>query len=133
VGQVRVVGVTVERELQDARSGQMKFVAQSAHVRRDDPQVLREEGKAAQFLLEGGEESRARAWLPLAGLCRRRGEGNVPGRRESAEVIEADRVDVREQGPDAVDAKAIAARGERVPIVDGVAPALSLRAEVVGR
>ena len=57
----------------------------------------------------------------------------MPGRRESAEVIEADRVDVREQGPDAVDAKAIAARGKRVPVVDGIAPELPLGAEIVRR
>src|SRR5262249_59776041 len=130
---MRIVGMAIERELQDARSRQMEFVAQRAHVRRDDPEVLRQEGKTAQGLLQGWEEVSARARLPLTGLRGRRSERNVPGSGEAAEVIEADRVDVREQGAHPVDAEAITARAKRVPVVDRIAPALPLRAEVVWR
>src|SRR5439155_8617646 len=48
-------------------------------------------------------------------------------------MIEADRVDVSEQGAQAVDAPAVAAGGKRVPVIDRIAPALSSRAEIVGR
>ena len=40
-------------------------------------------------------------------------------------MIEADGVDVREQGAYAVDAPPVAAGGQRVPIIDGIAPPLS--------
>src|SRR5262249_14298029 len=65
---------------------------------------------------------------------RRRGSSRyVPCRRECSEVIEADRVDVAEQGPQAIDAPAVATRGQRVPVIDRIAPELSSRAEVVRR
>src|SRR5439155_21662059 len=65
---------------------------------------------------------------------RRRGVGRyVPRGRETSEMIEPDGVDVREQGADAVDAPAVAARGQRVPVINWIAPPLSLRAERVRR
>ena len=111
----------------------MKRVPELAHVRRDDPQVLGEERQRAQCFLYHAEEVGARARHPLAGLRRRRPGRYVPRRRESSEVIQTDRVDVSQQGAQAVDAPAVAARGKRVPVIDRIAPALSLRAEVVRR
>src|SRR5206468_8852725 len=75
----------------------------------------------------------ARPRHPLTGLRRRGSCRHVPRGSESAEVIEADGVDVSQQGAQAVDAPAVATRGQRVPVVDRIAPPLSLRAEVVWR
>src|SRR4029453_10920552 len=47
--------------------------------------------------------------------------------------IEADRVDVSQQGAQAVEAPAVAVRGQDIPVIDWIAPTLSLRAEVVWR
>src|SRR5262249_46357794 len=56
-----------------------------------------------------------------------------PRGSKSAEMIEADHVDLSEQRPCPVDPPAIAACPKRVPVVDGIAPTLAVRAEVVGR
>ena len=133
VGQVRVVGMAVECELQNARAGETKRVTERDHVRRDDSQVLGEERQTAQGLLHLGEEAGARPRHPLTGLRRRSSGRHVPRGGESAEVIEPDGVDVSQQGAHAVDAPAVATRGQRVPVVDRIAPPLSLRAEVVWR
>jgi hypothetical protein len=48
-------------------------------------------------------------------------------------MIEADGVDVSEQGAHPVEAPAVPVRGQRLPVIDRIAPALSRRAEIVGR
>ena len=70
---------------------------------------------------------------PLATLGGRRAGRYVPGRRKAAEVIEPNHVHVSQQSPQAVDAPAIAGLAKRLPIVNRIAPELSLSAEVVGR
>ena len=50
VGKMRVIRVAVEGKLQDPRPGQVELVAKGAHVRRDQPQVLRNERQSAQLL-----------------------------------------------------------------------------------
>ena len=48
-------------------------------------------------------------------------------------MIEADRVDVSQQRAQAIEAPAVAVGGDGIPVVDRIAPPLSLRAEVVRR
>src|SRR5262249_16962054 len=79
------------------------------------------------------EEIAAGPRNPLTGLRRRSLGRNMPRRRECAEMIESHCVDVSEQRAQAVDAPGIAAGGQRVPVVDRIAPSLPLCAEVVGR
>ena len=89
--------------------------------------------QGAEALLDGLEELGARASDPLARLRRRGSRRHVPGRREGAEMIQPDHVHLGQQRAKAVDAPAISALAKRVPVVDGVAPELPVRAEVVGR
>src|SRR4029450_1580292 len=55
----------------------------------------------------------------------------MPRSGESAEMIETDRVDVCQQRPCPIDPPPIAIGAERIPVVDWIAPALSVRAEVI--
>ena len=89
--------------------------------------------QGAQALLDGREELGAWASDPLAALCRRGSRCHVPGRRKGAEMIQSNHVDVGQERAKAVDVPAISALPKRVPVVDGVAPQLPFRAEVVGR
>jgi hypothetical protein len=57
---------------------------------------------------------------------------NVPRGREPKEVIQANQVHVRQEGTHAVDAPSITSRTKDIPVVNGVTPQLSLRAEIVG-
>ena len=57
----------------------------------------------------------------------------VPGRREPAEMIEADQVHVRQKRAKTIDPPPVPVRAERLPIVNRVAPQLPCRAEVIGR
>src|SRR5215471_4039423 len=79
------------------------------------------------------EKAGARPWHPLSGLSRECTRGYVPCGRETAEVIKANRIHVSEQGTQAVDRPAITGCANRIPVVNGIAPQLSLGAEIVGR
>ena len=57
----------------------------------------------------------------------------MPCRGESAEVIQAYHVDMREQGTQPIDPPAIAHIPQSLPVVNGIAPELAGGAEVVGR
>ena len=69
----------------------------------------------------------------MAGLGRSCSGRYVPGGREPAKMIQADHVHVGEQRTDAIDAPAIAGPTQGVPVIDGVAPQLSLRAKIIRR
>src|ERR1700722_7916282 len=87
----------------------------------------------AQFCLHGLKKAGARTWHPLPGLSRWRSDWNVPRSCESAEVIEANHIDVSQQSTQPVDAPPIPSRTQGIPVVNGIAPQLTLRAEIVGR
>src|SRR5271165_7511707 len=57
----------------------------------------------------------------------------MPGSRKSAEVVEANYVHVCQQRPQSVDAPTIAGSTKGFPVVNGIAPQLALRAEVIWR
>src|SRR5438445_12662232 len=103
--------MAVERKLQHARPGETERITERAHVRSDESQVLRDERHTAQTLAHSVEEVGARPRHPPTGLRGRRRGRYVPRRRESSEMIEADRVDVSQQGAQAVEAPAVAVRG----------------------
>src|SRR5947207_10632873 len=46
----------VERELQHARAGDVKLVAERAHIGRDQSQILGDERQSAQRLVDSAEE-----------------------------------------------------------------------------
>src|SRR6516164_10352894 len=79
------------------------------------------------------EELGAWARYPLTGLCCWCARRHMPCRRERAEMIQPKNVHLSQQGAQAVDAPTIAGSANSVPVVDGVAPKLSLRAEIIGR
>ena len=57
----------------------------------------------------------------------------MPGRRESAEMVQSNQVDMSQQCPHAIDAPAVTRAAKRIPVIDRIAPKLSVRAEVIGR
>src|SRR5262249_55330371 len=52
---------------------------------------------------------------------------------ESTKMVKANHIHMGEQSMHAIDAPAIASLSQRLPVVDGVAPELSVGAEVIGR
>src|SRR5208282_6303354 len=131
--QVRVFWVAVEGELEDSRSRDMNLVAQCAHVRRDHSQVFRKKWKVAQLVLYCAEELGARTWHPLPSLRGGCSSRHMPSSGERTKVIQANCVHVRQQGAESIYAPAIAGPPVDLPVVHGVAPELSIGAEVVGR
>src|SRR5258705_791550 len=123
----------IKSELEHPRPGHAELVAEGTNVRRYQPQILGDEWQTAQPSLHRAEELGARTWHPLAGLRRRGSGGYVPGGGECAEMVQADRCHVSQQGAQAVDGPAVTGTTKRVPVIDGVAPELSLGAEVVRR
>ena len=89
-------------------------------------------GSAPSSLCTALKNCGSRARHPLAGSGGRRPRRYVPRSREPSEMIQANRVDVSQEGAHPVDAPAVAGSPKRVPVVDGIAPELPLGAEVVG-
>src|SRR5580658_5125575 len=70
---------------------------------------------------------------PLPGLSRWRSGRNVPRSREPAEVIQANHIDVSQQSTQPIDAPPITSRTHGIPVVNGIAPQLTLCTEIIGR
>src|ERR1700688_425004 len=87
----------------------------------------------AQICLHGLEKTGAWTGHPLPGLSGWRSGGNMPRGCESTEVIQPNYVCVSQQNAQPIDAPAITNRTKGVPVVNRIAPQLSLRAEIVGR
>src|SRR5215471_10568252 len=125
--------MAIKSELEHPRPGHAEVVAEGANIGRYQPQILGDEWQTAELSLHRAEELSARTWHPLAGLRSRGSGGYVPGGGECAEMVQADRVHVSQQGAQAVDAPVVAGTTKRVPVIDWIAPELSLGAEVVRR
>ena len=79
------------------------------------------------------EEIGARAGHPFAGFRGRRSGRHVPGGSKRAKVIQPNHVHMGQQGADPFDPPGIAGARMGLPVVNRVAPELSLRAEVIRR
>src|SRR5258705_13937799 len=120
--------MTVEGELQNSGSRKLELVTQRPYVRRNKTQIFGDERQATQLFVHRFEKAGARTLHPLSGLSRGRARWNVPRGRESAEVIQSNRIHVSEQGTQPVDRPAITGCANRIPVVNRIAPQLSLRA-----
>src|ERR1700691_4303906 len=87
----------------------------------------------AQLCLHCLKKAGSRTRHPLPRLSRWRSGWNVPRSREPAEVIQANHIDVSQQSTQPIDAPPITSRTHCIPVVNGIAPQLTLRAEIIGR
>src|ERR1700728_1287907 len=87
----------------------------------------------AQVCLHCLKKAGSRTRHPLPRLSRLRSRWNVPRSREPAEVIQANHIDVSQQSAQPIDAPPITSRTHGIPVVNGIAPQLTLRAEIIGR
>jgi hypothetical protein len=128
-----VSGVAAERELQHGHARETVALPQRLHLGRDDAQVLGHDGQRPQRAVQRVEERAARPLHPLAALGGPVAARHLPVRLEPAEVVEPHQVEQRERGAEARGPPGEPVTRHRVPAVDGVAPELAGRAEVVGR
>src|SRR5580658_2359140 len=87
----------------------------------------------AQLGLHCLKKAGRRTRHPLPGLSRWRSGWDVPRSREPAEVIQANHIDMSQQSTQPIDAPPITGRTHGIPVVNRIAPQLTLRAEVIGR
>ena len=132
VREIWVISVAVKGELENSCPGHLKLVAERTHVRCDEPQILRDERQSTEFSLNRAKVIGTRASHPSARTGRRRSGRDVPSGRESPKVVQANQIHMSEQCTHAVDAPTIARPTMRIPVIDGIAPKLALRTEVVG-
>src|ERR1700722_11089902 len=92
VRQIRIVLMSIEGELQDARPRQPKLVAQGLHVGRNQTQIFRDEWQMPELCLHCLKKAGSRTRHPLPGLSGWRSGWNVPRGREPAEVIHANTI-----------------------------------------
>src|SRR6202020_3123726 len=124
--------MTIEGELQDAHPRQTKLVAQGRHVGRNHTQIFRNEGQMAQVCLHCLKKAGSRTLHPPPGLSRWRSGWNVPRSREPAEVIQANHIDMSQQSTQPIDAPPITSRTSGIPVVNGITPTLTRRADKIG-
>src|SRR5262245_39330496 len=118
--------MTVEGELKNPRSREVELVAQRIHIRCDQPQVLDDKGQSAQFSLYRLKEIGTRPRDPPPRLCRRGSGGHVPSSGKRTEMVQSNHVDMRQQRAQSTDTPVVAGLSKSVPVIDGIAPKLSL-------
>ena len=132
-GEIGIVGVTVKSKLEDPSAGDLKLIAELGNVWRDNTEILSDEWQSAQLSFYRVEKIRARTGHPLAGLGSRCSGWYVPRGAKTAEVIEPNHIHKSEKRAEAIDAPPITALPQDFPVIDGVPPELSLRAEIIRR
>jgi hypothetical protein len=131
--QVRVVGRTVERELQHDHTRQLEPIAQRTHLVGDQAQVLGDERDCTKLGTQRAEQGVGGAGPPLARAGGRRSGRHLPVRLERTEVIDTHEVEPGQLRLHTREPPAKAAAPHGVPIVEWIAPELTLGIEVVGR
>ena len=118
---------------QHGHAREAERVAQRVDIRRDHPEILRDHGQRPELGPAGSEQRDARARRPPPLARGLRAGRHRPVRGEAPEVVDPETVDEPERAAHAIDPPAVARRGDRVPVVERVAPELSARVEIVGR
>ena len=113
--------------------GRLELAAEADDRLRDHAQILRDDRQRPERGGQRREELTARAAAPVPG-----GRGlaplrDRPVRDEPSEVVEARQVDQPERPAQPLDPPAVAVGAHRTPVVERVAPELTLGGEHVGR
>ena len=133
VGQVGVGWAGIKGELQDLHAGKAETVAQGLDLGGDDAQVFGNDRQIPQRRTDGFEQASPRRGHPRAALRRPLFGRHLPGRLETAEMIDADTVEQCKCVAEAFDPPVEPLSFQRFPVVERVAPQLAGLAEVVGR
>jgi len=108
-------------------------IAQDDYVRCDQTEVFGEKRQAAQFLFEFVKEFVTWAVNPAAVDRSPLTGGDLPKLREAAKVIETDIIASLRRPPKTLQPPAIIVGANRVPVVEGISPALAGGTKIVGR
>src|SRR5690348_1524064 len=110
----------------------MKSIPHGRYVCRDQPQVLGDERQPTQLVFDGFEKLTAWTGHPASCLCSRCSFRHVPGSREATKMIQTNHVNVGQQGTQTGYPPTVAGLPKGIPVVDRIAPELSLRTEIIG-
>lgn len=124
-----VVGIAVEGELQHLHARISRLFQHFPHPLVYDPQVLRDDGTAFPAL----EQRRARSLQPFALLRVRRPRGDRVKAVEAAEMIDTKDIEQRQGIIDARVPPGVTVSFQLFPIIDGIAPQLTVGGKGVGR
>ena len=109
------------------------MIPQGQHLGAQIPQVLRHQGKAGDFPVQGIQHSVPRRLDPCPLHGGGAGGGNLPVGVKGPEMVDADDVKQLLVIADPLDPEIEVVLFQVVPIVDGVAPPLAHGAEVIRR
>ena len=96
--QIRIVGMAIEGELQNASAGYLKLIAESVHPGCNQAQVLSDKWQGTELGLHRLEKTCTRPRHPLSRLSRWRPSRDVPCSRKTSKVIQANYIYVSQQG-----------------------------------
>ena len=133
VRKVEGVSLGVKAKLQDLHAREARVLAHGDDLWRHEAQVLRNDGQLAQMLCHGIEDVSAGTLGPAPKARVRRAKGHGPVGLEATEVVDAQDVVELEACTQALDPPGKAILSHACPVVDGVAPVLTGRGELVGR
>ena len=133
VRKVEGIALGVKAKLQDLHAGEARVLAHGYDLWRHEAQVLSNDGQLAQMLGDGIKDVAAGTLGPAPKARVRRAKGHGPVGLEAAEVVDAQDVVELEASAQALDPPGKAVLGHARPVIDGVAPVLTGRGELVGR
>src|SRR5437762_14360770 len=103
------------------------------NIRRDVSEVFGKKWQATEFLFQPVEEIISGTVNPAAIDCGRLAGRNLPELGEPAKVVQTDVVAGLGGPAEALQPPTIAVGANRIPVVEGIAPALACGAEVIRR
>src|SRR5262249_36170192 len=133
VRQIDIFLVAAESKLKDTHARKAEAITQLLDIGSNDAEVFGDDWKLAQRFPNRTEKFLAWHLDPTTALGRLIAPGDFPAGRETAKVIDARYVHDLQNRPHAFDPPLEAIFQHSFPVVEGIAPELSGRAEIIRR
>src|SRR5258706_9488246 len=122
---MNILSITAKRELQDSHSGEAELCAQGLDLRRDYAEILCNDWQIAKRRGQRSKQLATGSVDPFAVFSRRLSGGNFPAGHESAKMIDAHEIELRQREAHSIDPPFETIQLQTIPIVERIAPKLS--------
>src|SRR5712692_639964 len=122
---MNILVVAAEGELQNAHPGKVELCAQAFDLWRDYAEIFRDDWQITKCRSQSREQLATGSDDPFTVFGGRLSGGNLPTRHESAKMIDAHQIELRQRKTHALNPPPEAVRPQPLPIVKRIAPKLS--------
>ena len=123
----------IKGELQHLHAGEARILAQGDDLRGHKAEILGDDVETGERRLDRIDKALAGALAPMAAARGRLAVGHGPIALQTAEMVDTDGIVELARGAETPDPPAVAVVSHTVPVIERVAPELTVGGEVIGR